>query len=242
MEPLAHLRDSVPWPVLPVTPALPARRLLDLEPFAQPEDLEGARQEGAQEVGSEQQDQVLLGDPPPPSGLSAVIRREVVTIAPDRTVAELEALLRGHRISGVPVTDPTTQELLGVVSQVDIARHFGQSESGSDSSSGYHHSLWHQPLTCLPDEEQALVRDIMTPFVYFATEDVGLLELLDLMLDNHIHRVVITRERRLVGVVTSTDLLEYMRGQLRAASLLEGVQALSPSGPAQAPAANVDRG
>lgn len=241
MEPLSHLRDFVPWPVLPVTPPLPLRRPLDLEPFAQPEDPDSTDREGSQDAGSEQQDQFLLGDPAPPSGLSAVIRREVVTTAPDRTVAELEALLRGHRISGVPVTDPATQELLGVVSQVDIARHFGQSESESESS-GYHHSLWHQPLTCLPDEQETLVRDIMTPFVYFATEDVSLLELLDLMLDNHIHRVVITRDRRLVGVVTSTDLLEYMRGQLRAASLLEGVQALSPSGSAQPPAANGDRG
>ncbi len=104
---------------------------------------------------------------------------------------------------------------MGVVSQVDIARHLGKPQPTIGGAPGYYQSFLPQTITCLPGESEAVVSEIMTPFVYFATEDASLLELLDVVLDNHIHRVVITRERKLVGVVTAMDLLEHMRKDLR---------------------------
>ena len=207
MDPINHLRDSVTWPVLPVTPSLPVRKAIDLEPFNPPENSVDSYLEQAS---------VFVGDD---GGgrlcASALMHREVITISPEKTVIELEALLQRHRISGVPVTDPKTQELLGVVSQVDIARHLGKQSDFGSGAPGFYQSLWPQAITCLPSEGEVPVSAIMTPFVYFATEDASLLELLDLMLGNHIHRVVITRERRLVGVVTSMDLLQHMRSELQ---------------------------
>jgi CBS domain-containing protein len=210
-EPIDRLRDAVAWPVLPVTPVLPLRTVRDLEPFNPAESSPqpaGAKTE-------EQRDSVEISEGARHSGASSLMRTNVITIGPERTILELEALLLKHQISGVPVCDASSGELLGVVSQVDIARHLGKPQATFGESPGYYQSLWPQTITCLPGESDALVSDIMTPFVHFATEDASLLELLDVLLDNHIHRVVITRDRMLVGVVTSMDLLEHMRQDLR---------------------------
>ncbi len=221
--PLERLRDGVAWPVLPVTAVLPVRKTQDLEPFTP----------GTERTASESllvdkseldapnltnSDQLFVSEQAERSTLASVMISEVVVAYPDQTVAELEALLHEHRISGVPVVDPKTGELLGVASQADVIRFFSErADTDHPSESvGYHQTLWFD-LFATPtpsDRGGTLVRSIMTPFVYFATETATVAEALDLMLEHRIHRVVVTRERRLVGVVTSMDLLREYRAQL----------------------------
>lgn len=198
-EPIDGLRDSVAWPVLPVTPPLPTRPLVDLEPFALPEAISEAPED----------DRVLLG-----SGLPCVsefMRTEVITITPDKTVTELEALLLEHNISGVPVTE--NEILLGVVTQADLVQHhYGKLKKSRKSQ--YHGQLQFDPTLPAGNPSSTQVWEIMTPYIFFATEDATVIQVLDMMLRHHIHRVLITRERRLVGVVTSMDLLQRYRHSL----------------------------
>jgi acetoin utilization protein AcuB len=54
-----------------------------------------------------------------------VMTRELVTIQPEATVGELAATLMTHKIGGVPVVEPDTdnrQHLIGIVSEIDIFR------------------------------------------------------------------------------------------------------------------------
>jgi CBS domain-containing protein len=52
-----------------------------------------------------------------------------------------------------------------------------------------------------------LVRDIMTPSVYSVTEDATVSEVASRMLDSHVHRLLVLREGKPVGIVTTSDLL-----------------------------------
>jgi CBS domain-containing protein len=52
-----------------------------------------------------------------------------------------------------------------------------------------------------------LVRDIMTPAVYSVPEDATVSEVAGRMLDSHVHRLLVLREGRPVGIVTTSDLL-----------------------------------
>jgi CBS domain-containing protein len=52
-----------------------------------------------------------------------------------------------------------------------------------------------------------LVRDIMTPAVDSVPEDATVSEVASRMLDSQVHRLLVTREGRPVGIVTTSDLL-----------------------------------
>lgn len=113
--------------------------------------------------------------------------REVVTVRPGASLQELAYLLSRHQISGAPVMDDQGA-LLGVVSHSDLADSVARGKG-----------------------EAATVADIMAPYVYCASEETGLTELADLMLEKRIHRVLVLREHRLVGLVSSLDLIRALR-------------------------------
>jgi len=56
-------------------------------------------------------------------------------------------------------------------------------------------------------EDDLLVRDIMTPAVFSVPEDATVSEVASRMLDSHVHRLLVTREGRPVGIITTSDLL-----------------------------------
>lgn len=115
-----------------------------------------------------------------------IMTREVVTVRPEASLQELAYLLSRHQISGAPVMDDQGA-LLGVVSHSDLADSMARGE------------------------DRATVADIMAPYVYCASEETGLTELADLMLEKRIHRVLVLREHRLVGLVSSLDLIRALR-------------------------------
>ena len=56
-------------------------------------------------------------------------------------------------------------------------------------------------------EEDVLVRDIMTPAIDSVPEDATVSEVASRMLDSHVHRLLVTRDGRPVGIITTSDLL-----------------------------------
>lgn len=196
-----EIRDSLARPVPAVSPIVPPRPHRELEAFARPEGPTTA-----------ERDRVSLSADARSAEIREVMNREVVTIESRRTLAELSALLRQHGISGVPVVD--NEVLVGVVTQADLARHLAGLGPPEERQASYHLGLAFDIALPLQTSSTTRVAEIMTPFIYFATEDASVAQVLDVMLRHRIHRVVITRERRLVGLVTSMDLLQLYRQQL----------------------------
>ena len=158
---------------------------------------------------------------------------KVLAVRDDMTLRELAAFLIRNQITGAPVEDGGGL-LVGVVSTVDIAEavlagQAGGGVDGADVETGgggaagvgpraaggiaFFAQDWEEE----PDEEDLaelrlaeddlLVRDIMTPAVYSVAEDATVSEVASRMLDSHVHRLLVTREEKPVGIITTSDLL-----------------------------------
>jgi len=145
---------------------------------------------------------------------SDVMNPEVLTVRDDMTVGELAAFLVDNEISGAPVEDDDGR-LVGVVSVTDVAAV--ASESGDivpDRSNpdffarGWEDSVNPEDLSSLHIEEGGtLVRDIMTRALYTVPDDTPISEVAEMMLDSHVHRLLVTRNGEVVGILSTSDLL-----------------------------------
>lgn len=57
------------------------------------------------------------------------------------------------------------------------------------------------------DEAELTVGAIMTPSVFTVREETPVSEIAEAMVENHVHRLLVTREDRVVGIIAASDLL-----------------------------------
>jgi CBS domain-containing protein len=144
-----------------------------------------------------------------PITASDLMNPQVITVRDDMTVRDLASFLIESEISGAPVADAEGR-LVGVVSLVDIAA-VASGEGRRVDGSGFFGPDWDDGLDeeDMEDLEQEGLRvaDIMTPQIYSVTEDATVSEIASLMLKGHLHRLLVTREDRAIGILTTSDLL-----------------------------------
>jgi CBS domain-containing protein len=143
-----------------------------------------------------------------------VMTREIVSVAEDATVRDLVGLLLEHGISGAPVVN-ARGKITGVVSLRDIASVSGHREAIAPelAQPDFYVHDWEDKLN--PDElrqlhvedENLLVRDIMTARVHTVAADAPLAEVAQTLLQRQIHRLLVAERDQLVGIVTTVDLL-----------------------------------
>jgi CBS domain-containing protein len=111
-----------------------------------------------------------------------LMRAQVVTVQPHQTVDQARALLERHHIHAVPVVD-TEGRPVGIVSTSDL---LGDAKGG------------------------APVSQVMTEKVYTvpAYDDVSVAA--RVMRNHQIHRVVVTDEQKIVGILSAFDLLQLV--------------------------------
>ena len=148
-----------------------------------------------------------------------VMNKDVLSVGTDWSIEYLTDFLVENGISGAPVTSEDGK-LVGVVSLTDIVRH--NSLPGNDSRLNspydyYRHGLEHQYAKedirslSIGTEPLDTVRDIMTPMIFDVTEDTKVKQVADTMIRGRIHRVFVTREQKLTGVITTVDMLKVIR-------------------------------
>ena len=141
---------------------------------------------------------------------SDIMSSRVVTVAPKDTVLDAARKLHTHRISAMPVVGDDDRPV-GVVSEGDLLR---RSEIGTDRK---HRSWWLWLFT----EESALaaefvkshaskVAEVMSSPAECVSEDAELGEIAALLEEKHIKRVLVTRDDKLVGVVSRADLVRAL--------------------------------
>ena len=142
---------------------------------------------------------------------------EVLTVPENMTVRELARYLTDNEITGAPV-ESLSGKLIGVVSVVDIATV--ASDTGNvttdRSSPDFYVRGWEDKLSpeeikdFRVDNEDLQVGEIMTPTVFSVGEDATVSEIASMMLRGHLHRLLVTRDDRPVGIVSTSDLLGLM--------------------------------
>lgn len=134
-----------------------------------------------------------------------VMSRRVVTLSPDATIGAAAKLFERSGITGAPVV-AADGRLLGVLSQTDLVRHSVRFAAGAVPP--FYLEGGQIRLTRIVDTpENHKVVEAMTPAVYTARDDTPVGRLAGFMRAKRIHRVLITRDGKLVGVVTTMDLL-----------------------------------
>jgi CBS domain-containing protein len=113
-----------------------------------------------------------------------------VVIDPDASVHDAEVLLKSYRISGLPVT--VDGVVVGVISQTDLLNARSSELIGAN---------W----------DRVKVRHLMTRPAVTVHLATTITRAARLMLDEHIHRVVVVDEEGApVGVLTASDLLRVL--------------------------------
>ncbi len=141
-----------------------------------------------------------------------IMTAEVATVAPDTSVREIAALLLERRISAAPVVD-TAGKLLGIVSEGDLMRRQDIGTAGRRS--------WWLDLISSPEARAAdyvkshgaKAADVMTPDVVTVTADTPIGKIAETLERNHIKRVPVVTDGKLVGIVSRADLLRALVAQ-----------------------------
>jgi CBS domain-containing protein len=145
------------------------------------------------------------------------MEKHMITVPPEMTVPELAQMLTQKMISGVPVVD-RDGEVVGVVSLSDVATNAARQQAAAeriDKHPEYYRDLWMDAdLTAgyiIEDYgSNATVGEIMTRVLHVVHEDDSLVDLTNLLLGARIHRALVTNGERVVGIVTTMDLIRVI--------------------------------
>ena len=151
--------------------------------------------------------------------VSSIMQRDVLSVGDSWPLHQLASFLTDNQISGAPVTSQDG-ELIGVVSLTDIVRYDSMPESRAelhDTHEYYLHTLEMQVTQeeatsfHVEQESSATVRDIMTPMIFEVDQNASIEEVADTMVKGHIHRLFVTHNKKISGVVTALDMVEFLR-------------------------------
>lgn len=143
---------------------------------------------------------------------------DIMTVADEMTTDALARYLIEREISGAPVVD-SQGRLIGVVSMTDIGRNMAEpSDVESWRSSGFYRDIAadytpEDPAERYDEEPTITVRDVMTPVVHQVPVTASVAEAARIMVDQHIHRLVVTEGKEPVGIITSMDVLKMVAEQ-----------------------------
>ena len=148
--------------------------------------------------------------------LRDVMSRQPVTVGPDATLLDALVLMRGQKVSGLPVVDEGGT-LVGVLSQRDVARTLKSAGKipevtglfdllmfGLSDDSGVGVQVLRRIL------EETNVRDAMSSPAISLPSDAPLELAAEIMRENEINRIPVLRGDRLVGIVTRHDLVRAL--------------------------------
>lgn len=137
-----------------------------------------------------------------------IMTRNVVTVPADAAIADAVRLMLENRISGLPVLDAAGR-LVGMLTEGDLMR---RAELMTERR-----SWWLKGAA--PSEQQAksYVRahglkagDVMTPNVTSVGEDEAVDRIATLLESHGIKRVPVTRDGRVIGIVSRANLLRCL--------------------------------
>jgi len=143
-----------------------------------------------------------------------IMKADLLTVYEGWTIHRLAEFFIKHKISAAPVI-ASDHELVGVVSVGDVFRFNNLKDSDkSVVLRNYYRDNTGQDIneedlrTWSKDaDKNCTVHQIMTPEVIAVEKNASLKELLTVLLDKHIHRVFVTDNKIIIGVITSMDVL-----------------------------------
>ncbi len=114
-----------------------------------------------------------------------IMRQDVCTLHPSASIEDAIRIIVKNRIGGIPIVDETGV-LMGIVTERDVLRDLATRESGF------------------------MIRDIMSTNLVVASPDQLLSEVTRILNSHRFRRLPIISENILFGIITATDIMNYL--------------------------------
>ncbi len=128
--------------------------------------------------------------------ITEIMSKNPITVNPSQSLYEVENLLNKHNIRHIPVVDE--DRLIGVISRSDLLKisvsDLNEEEDGVESVLFDNFSI----------------SQVMTKMPVFIDINYSIKEAAKLLSQQSFHSLPVVDEGKLIGIVTSTDLIKYL--------------------------------
>lgn len=133
--------------------------------------------------------------------VAAWMRRNVVTVGPERSLHHAEVLMRGHATRHLPVV--RSGRLVGILTEGDL-QAARPSPATTLLAQEVSYRLWTIPV------REAMTRDVVT-----VSPATPLAQAARVMRDRNIGALPVLKDGELVGILTDAELMELLESLLR---------------------------
>lgn len=147
-----------------------------------------------------------------------LMQREVITVGPGTPLLEVHRLFLEEEITGAPVVEDDGR-VVGVVSSSDLLRAVEEEYEAPRSDPTYFREIqtfsgpdWtqHWPADFQDRLAERTAADVMTAEVLFVAPDATIAEVARELRRHRVHRVLVAEEGRLVGIISTFDLVALL--------------------------------
>ncbi|NYB51853.1 MAG: CBS domain-containing protein [Methanobacteriaceae archaeon] len=127
-----------------------------------------------------------------------IMAKEVIVVDKDQNIHDALKLMKKHKISRLPVINTNQnhqKELVGIITEKDIAMRLGSSKYGNLAPSHFH------------------VSTVMTPHPLTAEANQTLATAAETMLENGIGGLTVMESGNIIGMLTKSDFLDTCQGR-----------------------------
>ena len=143
-----------------------------------------------------------------------IMTRNVIVVEKDTTINNLIETFLDHKISCAPVVTQK-KKLIGIVTKTDVLGYFLDLDLDLTVKVGLkdilEYNSEHSDMEISPETEQK-VGNIMTKNPITAGENSSIESLAKTMINKNIHRVIIEKGKKIVGIVSTLDILYHIAG------------------------------
>ena len=125
--------------------------------------------------------------------LTKLSKRKCFTLSENDTLKTASEKLQKHNIGGLPVLSTQDNNIIGIVSERDLARYIFNNEFKND----------------------LLVTKIMSKNLITCNLNTSVTELMEIISNNKIRHIPIMQEKKLLGMVSIGDILNYIIEQYK---------------------------
>ena len=134
--------------------------------------------------------------------VSLIMTEPVITLKKTDSLKKAESLFKKHHIRHIPIV--SSGSVIGMLSHTDMLRLsfvniFNEEEEEADSD-----ALVYNALT---------IQQVMTQNIVTVTTSNSIKDVAEILSSREFHALPVVRYNKLVGIVTTTDLIKYLINQ-----------------------------
>ena len=134
-----------------------------------------------------------------------IASKDVISIPPSKSIKDTAKVMMEHQFRRLPITDPGSGKVLGIVTVMDILDFFGGGKKFNIIEKKYQDNF----LAAINEP----VREIMSRGVVTLSNKASIGETIEVMSSNHVGAIpLVDNDNKLVGIVTERDIVLSLSG------------------------------